>query len=798
MTRRSWMLGMFRHPIALAALALLLGLCPSGAAGQAPPPPQPAAAGETAAEAPPQPALPLYEQDPYDEIRFSDGTSVKIVRLPLDPRKTPERPNLGGRKLKVRLLEKPDEEYEAEWKDIEEVVLWEQLVLNAAVALVNEGKIDEAYPFFDFLLLQYPDWPGVAEAMERFLFEDAKARRRQGQHDYELALLKELHRRNPARDGLSEALGTVTQSLIEPQYAAQEYAAVRRLLKGLAGMYGSHPVVTEWSRRLMDEAAVLVAQARTDVEAGRLREAFGSANRAVQIWPALGEARQALTEIQQQYPRVLVGVGLPAGPVLTDRLDDWASRRTRRLVARTLLEFRGHGPQGGEYASPYGRLSKHDLDLTLLFELKPNIRWPGDAGVVAAHDVARLALAMTDPKRACYREDWAALFRRVTVYDVFEVEIELRRPHVRPEAILQQVLRQGEYPLVATAANELPVGPYAPEAGTSGIFLANQDYFAHLPTQPREVVERHYDNARDALLALRRGEVTVLDRVAPWDARRLREEPDIALQEYAVPTVHCLVFNPDNPFLANRTFRRALVYGLPRDLILSQQLLQGATIEGTRAVSGPFAAGRTPDDPMGYAYNDQVPYRPYDPRLAITLAQLSLSNVNAQRQKNGLDALAEVPPLVLALPPHDVARVACRAIVQYYAQLKVPVTLVELPADPAAPAPACDLRYCEVAMWEPIADARRLLGTGGLVGRASPYLDLALRQLDAADSWKSARETLAEIHRLVAEEVAIIPLWQLTDYFAHRKDVSGLGERPVTLYQQIEQWQVKPWFPPDE
>jgi hypothetical protein len=40
--------------------------------------------------------------------------------------------------------------------------------------------------------------------------------------------------------------------------------------------------------------------------------------------------------------------------------------------------------------------------------------------------------------------------------------------------------------------------------------------------------------------------------------------------------------------------------------------------------------------------------------------------------------------------------------------------------------------------------------------------------------------------------VAIVPLWQLVDYFARHKSLEGVGKRPVSLYQDIEAW--KPGF----
>ncbi len=70
------------------------------------------------------------------------------------------------------------------------------------------------------------------------------------------------------------------------------------------------------------------------------------------------------------------------------------------------------------------------------------------------------------------------------------------------------------------------------------------------------------------------------------------------------------------------------------------------------------------------------------------------------------------------------------------------------------------------------------------------YVGMALRRLDAAKNWREARERLHDLHRIVDEQVAIIPLWQTVNYLAYSQRVSGIGPHPLTLYQDVEQWQV--------
>jgi hypothetical protein len=249
-------------------------------------------------------------------------------------------------------------------------------------------------------------------------------------------------------------------------------------------------------------------------------------------------------------------------------------------------------------------------------------------------------------------------------------------------------------------------------------------------------------------------------------------------------------------------------------------LLRGAQLADTRVTSGPF--------PLGYAYNDRVETRPYEPRMAMTLAQIAHKELASEAQpatarkpappsptatgskgSGGDDANSQgeqaapvapanpAAPLRLAHPPTEVARLACRAIQKQLKLIDIQVELVELTPDSSATAlETYELVYVELQLEEPIADARRLFGAGGIASGSSPHLEEALVRLDAAADWKTAREELHEIHQIAADDVAIIPLWQLGEHLAYRDTVRGIPSRPVVLYQDVAKWQVEPYLPP--
>jgi peptide/nickel transport system substrate-binding protein len=61
----------------------------------------------------------------------------------------------------------------------------------------------------------------------------------------------------------------------------------------------------------------------------------------------------------------------------------------------------------------------------------------------------------------------------------------------------------------------------------------------------------------------------------------------------------------------------------------------------------------------------------------------------------------------------------------------------------------------------------------------------------------SARELLLQIDREARDELPILPLWQLQDHYAWRTRLRGPGAAAEHLYQDVETWEIDPWFAPD-
>jgi tetratricopeptide (TPR) repeat protein len=730
----------------------------------------------------------LLDRTPFDEITLTQaGGGKKLEVLPL---KLPEGaqaalPKQG--KLKVRLVSRPIEEFEVDWPNIAQVRVFEQILLDEARRLAAAGQFDEAYEYFARLRAEHPNFPGLDDAISDYLQQNAVALYRQKQHDRALALLLTLYQRNPLNAALPSAVQAVAGEIIQRYLREGDYAAARQVLdlwqsqfRGVAA-----DAAADWQRRFQTAAERQVTEAQRLVNQKQFVAARKAANRALAIWPKLDSAAAVLAHVEREFPFVTVGVleSAPHKPVR--RIDDWAALRASRLTEQLLAEEIDFGADGGVYRSPYGEWSQDETGRELTLKLNS----PG--ALPTPDSISRFLLSLAVPGGVSYRPDFAGLLSSISLTPPSSLTLRFRRVHVRPESMLQFPLPAVDNPPPAAFF----IADYSREQVT---FTRNTTLAMATPAQavgPQAVIERVMPTDEAAVAGLLSGDVDVLDRVPPWQLERLRASPDIRIGTYKLPTVHVLIPNLKRPLLAKREFRRALCFGIDRKWIVERVLLGGNPVQGYQAISGPFPAGVTLNDPIRYGYNNQIAVRPFEPRLAAILATVgwsSVQNPDNKKDKTPEKPLTDIPELTLALPIDPVARVACQSIEAMLVREGIRVKLIEVSADDLLAGKSdYDLRYAELTLGDPVTDARTILGPNGLAGGVeSPSLISALADLDLATNWKDVRTRLAGLHEIAYHELPIIPLWQTVNYFAHRASVHGIDQSPIALYQNVGQWSL--------
>lgn len=734
----------------------------------------------------------LIDREPFDKIilnRASGGAAVEVVPLDLPQRPLTVVPKSGA--IKVRVLDHPAEGFTVAWRDVAEVRVYEQLLLDEAQRLSAAGNFDEAYDYFARLKSAYPKFPGLKEAIAAYLEQNALALYQSKQHDRALALLITLSQHNPAYPTLPDDVNKVASDVIQRYLREGNYAAARRVLDVWKSQFAAAAAkgATEWQQRFEQAAERQIAEANRLVEQKQYIPARKSVSRALAIWPTLESAKPVLDRIAREFPFVTVGVLETSPRQAPRRIDDWATLRASRLTQHLLAEEIDFGSDAGVYQSPFGQWNLDDTGRELTLKLNAKTPTP------TVDELSRFLLTIATPGNPLYRADYASLLGSVSIAGGDAVTLHLRRVHVRPEALLQvpppgSTYQIGDYGVVAHSPEQVMFAVRNGAARTGG---------------PQAIVEQTITSDESAITAMQTGELDLLERVPPWQIDRLREVPDVHIGTYKLPTVHVLIPNLARPLLASREFRRALCFGIDRKWIVDKVLLGGTPRAGFQAVSGPFPAGTSLSDPIRYGYNNQAAARPFEPRLAAILATVAWANVQKAAAKDAAQNPAgkngaakdaakkppeELPELTLAYPADPIARVACQSIQAQLAREGIPIRLQEFSADDLAAGKVdCDLRYAELTVGEPLVDARTILGPRGIAGDIhSAFLDTALRSLDAASSWKDVRLRLADLHDIANHELPIIPLWQTINNFAYRGTVRGINDSPIALYQNIHDW----------
>lgn len=742
------------------------------------------AAGDAFAQA--EDMGPLYLQSPFDRVVLKDGTSIDVrkIRYP-DGSRTPPAvfPQVGALTVNPLQVKNASAVHSVPWNAITRIDQFEDLIMQRALELSAEKKFDEAFPYFSHLLRRAPQTKGLSQAITRYLQANALDAFQREEYDLSLAILGSLYDRSPNAGGLKDAVDRVANEIILQQLKQRNYSSARVTLEVVAETFRGLPlsVVAKWRQKFEQAANGQLKEAKRFLASQDYLAARDALGQAVGVWPELSGVDQLRQQIQREHPVVTVGVVNRSPLQPSARLDSRASLRTSPLVSPAIVELRGYTSEGGEYKSSGADLELDTSGLAINFQLMEPATDEWLPTGLAASALGRRLINATDPDNSRYSRLLADLIDEVQVEYPSRVRVKFRRPHVRPESLMQLAMPAD---LVKVSSRGLyEVADYGDELVRFQSTMPGRTSIA-------EVHERTFPDDDQAVTALIRGTVDAIDRVPPWQMPRLKAVEGVEVGRYRLPTIHALVPTGRSPLTDQREFRRALCYGIDRQKFVDDYLLAGGAEAGFQVVSGPFPAGTAASDPVRYGYNGQIDPRVYDPYMAIVLSTAAWSNARKMAgEKEPGDE--ELPRLTLGHSPDPIARAACQEISKNLNAVNIPIKLVELSAAELLDASDhVDLKYVELSTWEPVTDARVLLGSKGLVGGTSDFMAVALDRLDAARNWKEVIGRLHEIHEAASIDLPVIPLWQTMNYFAYRKNLSGLADEPVLLYQNVARWEL--------
>ncbi len=756
----------------------------------------------------------FFESFDWNSDGFVDDRELLGLILdvePLDERPMPKPAPGAPADAKIRVILATGEhlEFEVQRSRIVDVKYFEDMLLEQGRKALQKSDTDKAFEIINLVAERQAQWRGLDETLKEFWLREAKARMAKLEYERALDLLHEM-KQYCDRLGIAEHPDAATETgfalkgAVEGLFGNKQYLLARHRLLTIAKDYPNHPTVKQMYDRFIQGteadpgAERYRQQARQKESAGQNREACNLIIQAASMWPSLPGLEADFKRIFAKYPILHVGVR-----ELPERFSPWAppgtpDTRVAQLMHIPLMEVSGVGEKTVYSSRILSDIESSELGRRLTLRVKPGLLWSDGEKPITAHDVARSISIRSDKKIPNHDAALASVLKEVRVTSPSEVVSDLNQIPLRAQSnFLFNVAAghrlQGDRLDQNTTVGAGPFRLLDKKTGVEVSLEANKHFFAGTP-KIAEIVERKYGNGKDAVKALLTGELTLLEHVPHADLKRIEAHPDeLTLVRGAVPALHAISFDfKARAELQNWALRRALVYAIDRQAILEGPLLNGPAREGDELVNGPFPRG-------SFAFLPDLQYWPHDPVLAKGLADAAKKELRVQNLK-----------FTMQHPDTEEATEACKFIKEYWRNiLKVDVDLVARPTqqleEEVALGRRFELVYRVHYVRDPVLDAARVLCLGPPIApdgavmpnAATAWLRKNLRELAFATGWPLAREKLELLQHQARDDVALIPLWQLTDYYAFNNRLKGVADNSIGIYQDAEKWQVEPWYRKD-
>ncbi len=688
-----------------------------------------------------------------------------------------------------------DDLFQLHRRHISEVIHHEDLMLRRIGKLLDENDenaVRDAFEMIFVLKRSNPQWPGLIEQERRILFLEAQNLFGQQRPEAALPYLEDLHSRVPKYSGLQSLLGEVIDALITQAVEEEDFRRGRHFLRRLTAMEPQHAVARKWESDLKSRAAKLIESALSASGEGQHDVALRDIERAARVWPETPGLRDAHRRLSDRFQQLRVGVVQLPGEPSPWFLGTRADRREQYLVRPRLFEVDRISETTHYTTRFFSNWEPTDLGRRAIFRLKQN-RSPSESlPILTANSLLRSFRPRIEPGSPLFDERLASYVGGLTINSPFEFQVEFDRVPLSIESVL-------DFPLESTPPRQTGDQPASGPSANAMRFhrhRVDDDEIAWRRVIPEpddlpeyhlaELIEQRYPSHEKSVQGLLRGEVSAIINVQPPDVDRLREDGRFFILPHAQPITHSLQFNHRSSPLKHRELRRALAHAIDARRILDEEILGESGQAYGRLISAPWASRLNASNPL-------VRPRPYDLTLAVSLV------IAARRQLGG-----KLPSLKMLCDPDPIARRSAMQVVQAWRKIGVPVTLIP---DDAAPSSAdsseWDVLYRTSRMTDPLTDLWPWLTLQDRARvRDLEFLPDWLRQefieLDRSGDWPTAIAWLHRLHEHLLAEVQVIPLFEVDDHSAIRRNVRGFSLRPVTPYQNIEDWTVRSWYPTDQ
>jgi len=652
--------------------------------------------------------------------------------------------------------------------DVKDVWHHEDLMIKRADLLLADNKLNEAYELLFVLQTINSEWPGLEDRHQRLMFLDAQELWNGGQRETALVRFEELYRVNPNYPELLDRLSSCTNQLIETALEAEDYRRARYFLHRLQAIRDDLAAVQEWRGKLTSLMQKKLQEARTASDNRQYAEAVSLIEKGAEIWPYNIELRDEYRRIFPRYQVLKVGVLRPAGSPSGYPFPGPADDRYEFLKSRPLFEISQYDGSPRYRTTLIEQWEPTELGRNMVLQLRTDFDYWSSQRPVTAIEIAQTLSHQLNPDSQDYNERLSGYLRSIQVHSPYRMELEFNRAPLRPEAILNHAVLDSNAWFEETNRTDQSC------AWVRSVSEPDDAPVFHVA----EVRETGYSSHDEALRALFRGEVDYLPTLPLKHISSLQETPPWVVRKYSMPETHVLQFHPQSVLARISELRRALLYALDREEILTEEVLRETPRQFGRLTTSVVPTTSESYSPL---------VKPFESNLRIALS-LALAAAKAQE--------GQLPTLKMIVPSDSELEPIVDRMIKRWQQIGIEVVVV----DPASPeGEHWDIAYRRVSIAEPLTQLWPFL-TLNPAPRVADLQDLPgwLRQelirLDLTTNWEDANTILFRLHEHLWNEVFYLPLWELDRYSIARNNIEDMPSIPLDPYQGLGGWVIKPWF----
>jgi peptide/nickel transport system substrate-binding protein len=735
---------------------------------------------------------------------------------------------------------------------VERIILHEELMLQRTDQLLDSGDIRQAYDLLLFVDQSLPNWGPAVPRFERLLLTEAKQRSEVGDTYAALALLDELAARNIDNADLPIRIGELSTPLIDEAIQATDYGKARYLIGRIESHFPQHPVAKEYRARIESLASDKLKEAQALADKGQHDAAAALARESASIWPPAGNARTMYTRLVSRHQVLRAGVDSLAGPETVFPIPLDSVTRERELTEVPLFEPYSADELTYFRSSFFEKWDPSDLGREVIFTLRETRPYWQSQPILTANQMADAIARRLDLQDPLFDPRLASFVSEFSVRSPTELRLRFSRVPLSIEALFRFPVVVDAAGDSADAAGETAAGGLlSTRLRLTATDETSRSYRRIIPEPDgldsvqyhvAEVVERRFSDRHKMLQAMIRGDLEYIPELKPWEIDAFRAASRFQTVQYAIPNTHVIVFNPLSESNTSAQLRRCMSFAIDRSGILANVVLRDSRMKHGRLSSATWHQ-------RSYATNRVEEAPVYDIRLAYALRfaaerQLQIAELKklekvarlenkermrqlttawrkakAEAEANGQKppeapatekfegekfraetdvSYIKLPTLRMVVEPDDTALPAAEKIVAYWKKITLDVEIIpgDRPGQPLAD-DEWDVMYRRVKMDEPLLDLWPVLtsDTSFDITRLNQFPDWMRQEvigLDYAGSFIEAQDRLFTIHKHIAAQSFIIPLWEVDDYAVFQNTVGGFSDRPLSEYQNVERWTIRP------